>query len=165
MIKFCYGNIFNSSCEAIVCPVNCKGVMGAGLALKMKLEAPANFKVYRNACTKGQLSVGKVLVVPTQELPNHFRYIINFPTKDDWKDPSEIDYIVKGLRNMIQIARSIGLTSIAIPALGCGCGKLDWSIVRVEIENTLIDLGCNKDPHLKIEVYERGNYASTQEAN
>ena len=34
------GNIFDSKCDALVCPVNCMGVMGRGLALEFKKRYP-----------------------------------------------------------------------------------------------------------------------------
>jgi O-acetyl-ADP-ribose deacetylase (regulator of RNase III) len=44
MIKVMQGNIFESGCEALVNPVNCVGVMGAGLALKFKKAFPYNYE-------------------------------------------------------------------------------------------------------------------------
>lgn len=38
------GDMFNSKCEALVNPVNIKGVMGKGLALAFKNKYPAHFE-------------------------------------------------------------------------------------------------------------------------
>lgn len=43
-------DIFRTDCVAIVNPVNCKGVMGAGLAKIFKEKYPEVFEKYYKAC-------------------------------------------------------------------------------------------------------------------
>jgi len=47
------GDIFDESTEAIVNPVNCVGVMGAGIALQFKTKYPENYAAYAAACKRG----------------------------------------------------------------------------------------------------------------
>ena len=56
------GDIFAADCAAIVCPANCRGVMGEELALKFKQRYPANYVADRQACLSGQLRIGQVLM-------------------------------------------------------------------------------------------------------
>jgi O-acetyl-ADP-ribose deacetylase (regulator of RNase III) len=52
MIHFLKGDIFDAGTDAIVNPVNCVGVMGAGLAGKFKVRYPYNFIRYKEACKR-----------------------------------------------------------------------------------------------------------------
>jgi O-acetyl-ADP-ribose deacetylase (regulator of RNase III) len=97
MIRFTTGNIMESSAEALVNTVNTVGVMGKGIALQFKNAFPANFKRYRDACIKGELETGKLLVVKDTNLLTGEKTIINFPTKRNWKNPSKNEYIASGL--------------------------------------------------------------------
>lgn len=135
------GNILDTYCEAVVNPVNCLGIAGAGIALQMKLEAPSNFKIYRDACRDGLLTPGKLLVVPTDELPEPIKFIINFPTKVHWRDDSKMEWIIAGIKALVEEMKSYNLHAVAIPAIGSGCGGLSWGKVYHAILNTLRDLG------------------------
>ena len=55
MITICKGNIFDSECDALVNPVNCVGVTGAGLAKQFKEKYPMAYYSYRSACGKERL--------------------------------------------------------------------------------------------------------------
>jgi len=130
------GNIFDSNADAIVNAVNCVGVMGKGLALQFKKRFPNNFKIYKESCTNQNLRPGNVLIYDQGELGKP-RFIINFPTKDHWKQPSEIGYIDSGLESLADATRKHNISSIAIPALGCGLGGLKWGDVRPRIVDAL----------------------------
>jgi len=58
------------------------------------------------------------------------RYIINFPTKRHWRQPSQLDDIKTGLAALVQEVQQLGIQSIAIPPLGFGNGGLDWAEVE-----------------------------------
>lgn len=136
MIKYIKGDIFKSHALALVNPVNINGIMGKGLALQFKLEYPENYKAYVNACKTNQINIGKLFVF--KEI-NHKgeKIIINFPTKKNWYEPSKYEYIEKGLNDLLNIIEKYNIESIAIPALGCGLGGLDWEIVKNMIEEKL----------------------------
>jgi O-acetyl-ADP-ribose deacetylase (regulator of RNase III) len=80
-----------------------------------------------------------MFVYDTQQ-PGPRRYLINFPTKRHWRSRSRLPDIEAGLRDLTRVIRERGITSIAIPALGCGNGGLDWEEVRPLIENTFATL-------------------------
>ena len=138
MITFTTGDIFQCKVQAIVNPVNCVGVMGKGLALSFKHRYPQNFKVYEKACTENRVKTGEMLIYATGlSVP---QYIINFPTKLHWRDPSRIEYIENGLVGLKNIIVKLNIQSIAIPALGAGLGGLDWNVVKNLIVSSLQDL-------------------------
>jgi O-acetyl-ADP-ribose deacetylase (regulator of RNase III) len=141
--------------ECWVNPTNCEGIMGKGLALKFKEAFPSNYSAYYAAYIDKKLEVGKVLLhklkpMPTKPklLPTDPKWIINFPTKDHWRDGSKLEYITAGLWDMRAQLIKNKISSVAIPALGCGLGGLNWLNVRDEIDLILEDAG------LVVEVYE-----------
>jgi len=140
MIRFTTGNILESSAEALVNTVNTVGVMGKGIALQFKNTFPVNFKKYRDACKKGELETGKLLVVKDNNLLTGEKTIINFPTKRDWKNPSKNEYIASGLIALLNYLKANPMKSIAIPALGCGNGGLDWQVIKPMLTGILSEL-------------------------
>jgi len=133
MINFLKGNIFDSNAEALVNAVNTVGIMGKGIALEFKKRFPKNFEIYKGVCDANMLSIGDILIV------HDGKTIINFPTKIHWRDKSKYEYIQSGLRNLREELKDLNITSVAIPALGCGFGGLDWKIVKKMIVDELND--------------------------
>jgi O-acetyl-ADP-ribose deacetylase (regulator of RNase III) len=127
-------NIFDSNAQALVNPVNCLGVSGAGLALSFKNMFPENDRLYKQACKDGLCSIGNCYITVGHPYPN---FIINFPTKKHFKDPSTIDYIKQGMDSLLELTRLYKITSIAIPLLGCGLGGLKKDEVIPLIVNPL----------------------------
>ena len=123
------GDIFDSGADIIVNPCNCKGVAGAGLSLEFKKRYPDNFKAYKEACDNGILRPGW----PFWYREEHCA-IVNFPTKDHWRNPSRYQWIEEGAENL---ARDIFRKSftVAMPKLGCGRGGLEWPKVRKILQN------------------------------
>lgn len=150
MIRYVKGNIFDSSCKALVCPVNCKGVMGAGLAKQFKEQYPDMFTAYKKGCNKGWLQPGGVHVWwgDMDRIEKGEKYIINLATKDHWKNSSTLEWVKEGLTNLSDCMERYGINSVAIPPLGCGLGGLNWSDVKPLIEAEFKDLDFD------VEVYE-----------
>ena len=142
MIQFVEGNLLESQAEALVNTVNTVGVMGKGIALQFKNAYPENYKQYVQACKDKTIGIGKLLVTEEQTLMYGKKIIVNFPTKTDWRKPSEYSYIEQGLTALVQIIQTRGIKSIAIPPLGAGNGGLDWSRVKSLIEKHLSTLDC-----------------------
>lgn len=127
-------DILQEQVDALVNPVNCVGVMGKGLALEFKTAFPKNFSEYEKACRLGQVVPGKMFVTSTGlKIP---KYIINFPTKQHWKNPSRMEWIKEGLANLVTVVMDKGIESLAMPAIGCGLGGLDWRKIEPEIRRT-----------------------------
>ncbi|MBL0933070.1 MAG: macro domain-containing protein, partial [Alphaproteobacteria bacterium] len=129
MIEDAQGNLLNADAEALVNTVNCVGVMGKGIALQFKQAYPAMNRAYEKACERGEMVPGRVQVWPTGELSGP-KYIINFPTKREWFRKSSYGDIRSGLTSLVAEIRRLGISSIAVPPLGCGNGGLSWTKVR-----------------------------------
>lgn len=121
MITYTSGDLFRSPAQVLVNTVNTVGVMGKGIALQFKRIYPEMFEAYRNYCERGDLQIGKLLLYKTPG-----KWILNFPTKKHWRNPSKVEYIETGLRKLRQRCAEMGITSIAFPELGCGNGALDF---------------------------------------
>jgi len=132
-----HGSLFDAPVRALVNPVNCDGVMGAGLALEFKQRFPEAFEDYRRACQRGELKPG---AIHTYQLSDG-RWIVNFPTKTRWKTKSKMEYIEAGLPVLVDWIRMNAVASIGIPALGCGLGKLSWNTgVKPRIERAFDEI-------------------------
>jgi len=140
MIQYQTGNVLESPAEALVNTVNTVGIMGKGIALQFKKEFPLNTRKYEEACKNGLIDIGKLLVVRDASLATGDKVIINFPTKKDWRKPSEYSFIESGLKDLVRIIQEEKIKSIAIPPLGSGNGGLDWQRVKEILERYLSDL-------------------------
>lgn len=142
MIKYITGNLFDTEAEAIVNTVNTAGVMGKGIALQFKKLFPENFKKYKKACDAGEVKIGHMFVTEEQTMWSGKRIIINFPTKNNWKHPSEYSFIESGLVDLVSVVKKRRIKSVAVPPLGAGNGGLDWKKVNSLIETYLGNLDC-----------------------
>lgn len=139
MIQEVRGNILDADVEALINTVNTVGVMGKGIALQFKQAFPDNYRAYKVACDGGRVQLGKMFVFDLARLDNP-RYIINFPTKGHWRSKSRLVDIEQGLVDLVHVIRECEITSIAVPALGCGNGGLPWESVRPVIVDALSGL-------------------------
>jgi O-acetyl-ADP-ribose deacetylase (regulator of RNase III) len=129
-INIVEGDLLKQKTDAIVNTVNCVGVMGKGIALQFKRKWPENYKTYKKACDSQQLKPGKMLVYDLGGLDaDKPHFIINFPTKNHWREKSKISYIEDGLEELVNEVNRLNIKSIAVPPLGCGNGGLEWPIV------------------------------------
>lgn len=140
MIEYTKGNMFECNADCLINTVNCEGFMGKGIAYQFKLKFPENNKSYVKACKSGELTVGKVHYYVEDGIT-----IINFPTKDKWRESSKIEYIEKGMDSLIELLPKLDVKKVAIPPLGCGNGGLLWTDVRKIIENKIINILDNYD--------------------
>jgi len=136
MIRYTQGNLLDAPTEAVVNTVNEVGVMGKGIALMFRDAFPANAVAYESACKAGEVNVGSMLVTENRDLHGP-RWIINFPTKKHWRQPSRLEWVRAGLKDLTREIEAKKIRSIALPPLGCGNGGLEWTQVRREIEQAL----------------------------
>lgn len=141
MIKFVEGNFFDFKADIMINTVNCVGVMGAGAALQFKTKFPSMFQDYALACKKGEVKIGKGHIWKKDDMFKSLT-IVNFPTKNHWKNPSKYEYIEKGLEWLYEILVKNSNSIVTLPALGCGHGGLDWDVVKKLIKDYLSDLNC-----------------------
>jgi O-acetyl-ADP-ribose deacetylase (regulator of RNase III) len=119
------GDMFESPAQTLVNTVNTVGVMGKGVALEFKRRFPEMFADYRRRCQRGEVWLGRPYLYERPTPP----HVLNFPTKAHWRAVSRLKDIVQGLEHLEQHYQEWGITSLAVPPLGCGQGGLDWSVV------------------------------------
>ncbi|WP_291515678.1 macro domain-containing protein [Bdellovibrio sp. ArHS] len=140
MITYVNGDIFTTPAKVLVNPVNTEGVMGKGLAKQFKSLFPEMFPRYQEVCEKKLLIPGKLWLYKTDN-----KWVLNFPTKTTWRQPSRVEYIEAGLAKFRDTYSKYGISSISFPKLGCGNGELDWNtqvqpLMKKYLENIPIDV-------------------------
>jgi uncharacterized protein YwgA/O-acetyl-ADP-ribose deacetylase (regulator of RNase III) len=136
MIKVLIGDIFESKAQTLVNTVNTVGVMGKGIALGFRKRFPEMFEDYARRCERREVQLGRPYIFRRVTAP----HILNFPTKDHWRSVSKLDDIIKGLGYLQAHISEWGVTSLAVPPLGCGEGRLEWRVVGPTLYRHLGDL-------------------------
>lgn len=121
-MKILVGDILKSKAQTLINTVNCVGIMGKGIALEFKKRFPEMFEDYVKKCSRREVTPGAPYLYRKLFPPQ----IVNFPTKDHWQSISRIRDIERGLEHLVSHYREWGITSVAIPPLGCGNGQLEW---------------------------------------
>jgi len=125
MIKVLIGDMFASKAQTLVNTVNTVGVMGKGVALEFKKRFPEMYDDYVKRCKAGAVKLGEPYLFARLTPP----WVLNFPTKEHWRSVSRLADLVRGLQHLERHYRSWGITSLAVPPLGCGQGQLEWRVV------------------------------------
>ncbi len=116
--------------------------MGKGIALEYKKRYPEMNLKYRELCANGLIRIGKLWLYKTAD-----KWVLNFPTKDDWRNESKVEYLVLGLEKFVNTYKAKGITSIAFPLLGANNGGLDPKLSQDIMINYL------KQCDIPIEIY------------
>ena len=125
------GNILNTKCNIICQQVNCKGVMGAGLALQIRRKwtiVYKDYKQYCNSANKYNNLLGNVLFTKVENdkyVANMFRQL-NYGRA---KQQTNYSALSKSFTTVCNFAKVNGYT-VAIPyGIGCGLAGGSWDVV------------------------------------
>lgn len=143
MFKAQIGDLFASDAQTLVNTVNCVGVMGKGVAAEFKKRFPRMMADYADRCARGEVRLGEPYLY--KDLTG--ARIVNFPTKGHWRSMSRLADVESGLRYLADHIAEWGITSLALPPLGCGNGGLAWIEVGPLIYRELCALP------IKVEVF------------
>ena len=143
MLEITSGDILKSNAHCLVNTVNCEGFMGKGIAYQFKKTFPNNNEDYIKACQTGKLRIGTLHFFQEDN-----KLIINFPTKDRWREKSKINYIQLGMKELSKLIIEKDIKSIAIPPLGCGNGGLKWSDVENIITTEMYPLSKEREIYI-----------------
>jgi O-acetyl-ADP-ribose deacetylase (regulator of RNase III) len=133
------GNLFDSPCDTLTNTINCAGAMGAGVAKGFKIRYPDMYQDYRQRCDRGEVQLGHPYLWISSY--DGGKNVLNFPTKQHWKDGSQWPSIVAGLDFLHAHISQWPVRSLAVPALGCGYGGLEWDDIKFDLANRLHHLG------------------------
>lgn len=146
-IRYRQGDLFVFGGMALAHGVNCKGVMGAGIARSFRDRWPDMYRVYREACARGTLQPGQVM---TWEVPGTGTVIFNLATQYGTGRDAQPWAIATAIGQMILAARNLGIECIGMPMIGCGIGGLEPRDLRTCLEpfrDAPVDLIiCQYDP-------------------
>jgi len=118
--------------------------MGKGIAKTFKTIYPEMFTEYQHLCESKKLTIGHLHLFPTPH-----KWVLNFPTKRHWRNPSRLDDIRVGLEAFVKGYETHRVASISFPQLGCGNGGLDWEKqVRPLMEHHLSSLPIDVFIHI-----------------
>jgi len=170
------GDMFFSNMQTLTVSVNVVGIMGKGLASRAKYQFPDVYVVYQDACRRRKLGMGKPYLYKREAfvdeeladepgtLPevNATKWFLLFATKRHWRDRADLQAIRDGLRWVRDNYAAEGIKSLAMPALGCGLGKLDWQDVGPVMCQELASLGIQVAIYLPRERQIPEEYLSPQ---
>ena len=142
-ISLINGDMFFSTLQTLTISVNLQGVMGKGLASRAKYQFPDVYVAYQDACRSRRVTATKPYLYKREgsldeELadfgadlttPNAVKWFLLFATKRKWRENSRLEDIEGGLDWIRSNFQAQGIKSLAMPALGCGLGGLDWKDV------------------------------------
>ena len=142
-ISLINGDMFFSSLQTLTISVNLQGIMGKGLASRAKYQFPDVYVAYQDACRSRRITATKPYLYKREgsldeELadfgadlttPNAVKWFLLFATKRKWRENSRLEDIEGGLDWVQRNFKAQGIQSLAMPALGCGLGRLDWKDV------------------------------------
>ena len=115
------GDMLRTDCQTITIPVNMVGTMGNGLALYCKKRWPITNTVYLEACRNKSIRT-RLHVVPVGE-----KQILLLPTKNHWMEDSNEWLVRHSLQLLVNDYKSLEITSLAMPKIGCGKGNMDYN--------------------------------------
>lgn len=143
VIKLRRGDLFEEPDDVVkVVTVNCKGIMGAGIALTCKQRYPEIFERYRSQCQRGLWKPGMVATM----VANNGDMLLLAATKDEWRFNSRYEWVESCLERIAVVIERYNIDTIALSHLGCGNGKLDPDRVRKMTDDLLGH--CLVDIHL-----------------
>jgi hypothetical protein len=94
------------------------------------------YRDYVQRCERGEVRLGEPYLFRSLIGP----WVLNFPTKQHWRGVANLSEIVAGLEYLKAHYKEWGITSIAMPPLGCGNGQLEWNVVGPTLYRHLSEL-------------------------
>ena len=137
------GDLFASDAQTLVNAVNCVGVMGKGIALQFKRRFPDMFEDYVERCRSREVSLGEPYLWRPDD--GTTPWVLNFPTKGYWRDSTEETDVLEGISYLAAHYHEWEITSLAVPALGCGEGGLGWKAFRDNLVTAFEPFGIPVD--------------------
>ncbi|MEZ4499297.1 MAG: macro domain-containing protein [Thermomicrobiales bacterium] len=157
-IRMMRGDLLSSKASAYVNTVNCKGVMGAGIARQFAERFSEDYlRYYGEKCERREIVVGKPDLFKVKDpRPDEPQFIVSFPTKNHWKEDSDFRKIADGIDLLKALVASSDIPSIAVPALGCSNGRLDWASVCGEMYRRLSKIGAEVEFYAPLDANDFG---------
>lgn len=128
MVSIVCSDLLTSHYEVIAHQVNCKGVMGAGLAKQIRSRYPDVYTSYKKVCNTQTDLLGKVQLVATPDCR-----VANLFSQSDYgtgKCYTNYEALATCLTKLRYRMEVLGLKELGLPyGLGCGLAGGNWKIV------------------------------------
>lgn len=130
MLRFEKGDMVESTCRVFCQQVNCKGVMGSGLAKQIREYYPEVYHEYKRFCDNGDARLGEIQFVRTHD----YRICVNMFSQYSYGRNARYtnyDAFKKCLDKLTEKFREApSKTEIVFPYhIGCGYGGGDWDTI------------------------------------
>lgn len=134
MVKIIDGNLLDATEEIIAHQVNCKGVMGSGVAKAIRNKYPRVYSEYKSLCqSKGSAMLGNTYM----HVCNDGKRVIDIFGQDSYgwdKQYTDVDALKDGLNQIFHYAHAKKISAALPYGIGCGRGGADWNVVSPMIE-------------------------------
>lgn len=159
---FTYGDVLDTNVHLIAHQVNCKGVMGSGLAKQIRDRYPSVYNIYREYIKAyyedyGKIPLGSYQVAYAEDTENGERNIVNIFGQNEYgldKCYTDYDAVRRAFKSLdkefIGTDRYEGdQIPIAIPyGFGCGLGGGNWEKMKEVLKE------IEKETHILFIVYK-----------
>lgn len=137
------GNLWKVKADWLCIPTNGtvkdsgRAVMGAGVAKQALINIDS---VELDKVLGRKIKWLGNVVLPLVVIKNR-QVVFSFPTKRDWKNDSDLDLISLSCKQLrvfwLGKTQDGSKITVALPRAGCGCGKLNWKVVRGVMQKIL----------------------------
>jgi hypothetical protein len=118
--KIVYKSLFDIQVNAYVNSINCRGIMGAGIALEFKKRYPKMFEDYKEKCLNHLIKPGDCYTYFDKE---NKIYLLGVAVKDDWKYWSTLEWIESSIKSLKLVILESDIKSLGMPLLGGKNGR------------------------------------------
>jgi O-acetyl-ADP-ribose deacetylase (regulator of RNase III) len=158
MLHYVSGDILLTKAIAIAHGVAPNDHFDAGLAMSLRQQWPAMYKDFRHYCHTGGCKAGGLWAWAGADGTR----IINLlcqdpaPSHNQRPGPASATHVGHALHALAAFIVEEKITSLALPRLATGVGRMDWGEVKPLIER---HLGPAKIPIYVYEIYHAGQQA------
>jgi O-acetyl-ADP-ribose deacetylase (regulator of RNase III) len=142
MFREVEGDLFAMDVDAIGHGVNCKGLMGAGIAKPFREKFPLMYEEYALMCQAKDFHPGDVF----KYYVGDGRWVYNLASQNKPGADADLGWLMQAAHTMMVHAHRYGVQEIALPQIGCGIGGLDYRDVR----KVLSDVSGGWSPDLTV---------------
>lgn len=142
-VKYFKGDVLDAPQFLVAHQVNCKGVMGSGVAKAIRDRHPYVFKTYYEFVRfhKGERTApSKALLGEVQYVFDSGKVFCNIFSQNEYMPRTECHTDYPAMKKAFQtIKNDYPSEDIAIPRIGCGLGGGDWNIVTQLLDEVFDD--------------------------
>lgn len=144
MIEVRNKGMMTSDVDLLVCPSNTNADMNSGIPRLFHTHFPITQSHYTKLCGLRTVELGHAVVcqiVSNECVLKNKKYVANLAVRNNEKQACEIESVISALYELRAFIIENNINSVAIPALGCAHGGLQWLDVKSEIEKIMVNMG------------------------